>query len=289
VCLPRDVVRNTIRRLSRWTGAGYHPPVMAERPDRNHFYGDAVVYDILHAAGTAAEARMLAGIARSCAGRDGPRTFLEPGCGTARHLRWLVRRGHRGIGLDLAPHMIDDARRRAARAGLADRLSLFVADMTGFATRVRRRIDLAFTLINTIRHLPDDDAMLAHLGEVAACLGRRGAYVVGLSTTAYRTERASRDIWTGSRGRCRVVQTAWYRPPEPPGRLEIVRSVIRVRTPAGAERRECVFALRTYSREELLALIDRSPLRLDRVLDDDGRPADLPAADYCHLILRPAR
>lgn len=262
---------------------------MAARPDRNHFYGDAVVYDILHAAGTAAEARMLADIARTCTRRDGPCTFLEPGCGTARHLRWLARRGHRGIGLDLAPHMIDDARRRAGRAGVADRLALFVADMTAFAARVRRRADLAFTLINTIRHLPDDDALLAHLAEVAACLGRRGAYVVGLSTTAYARERPSRDVWTGSRGRCHVVQTAHYRPPEPPGRAETVRSVIRVRTPMGVERRECVFTLRTYSREELLAVIDRSPLRLDRVLDDDWRPADLPAADYCHLVLRPAR
>ena len=142
---------------------------MREAPDRNHFYGDAVVYDILHAAGTAAEARRL----------------------------------------------------------------------------------------------------------------------VGLSITEYGAERPTRDVWTAARGRCHVEQTAHYRPPEPSDRKETVRSRIRVRTPAGCERRECVFTLRTYTGDELLALIDRSPLRLERVLDVEWRTCDLPAADYCHLLLRP--
>ena len=260
---------------------------MREAHDRNHFYGDAVVYDILHAPGTAAEARRLVGLAAACARRAGPFTFLEPACGTARHLRWLARHRHRAIGFDLAPHMIDDARARAERAGVDDRVTLFVADMTDFAPRVRRRADLAFNLVNTIRHLPDDAAMLAHLAQVASCLWRRGAYVVGLSLTAYGAERPTRDVWTAARGRCHVEQTAHYRPPEPSDRKETVRSRIRVRTPAGCQRRECVFTLRTYSGDELLALIDRSPLRLERVLDVEWRTCDLPAADYCHLLLRP--
>lgn len=260
---------------------------MREAPDRNHFYGDAVVYDILHAPGTAAEARRLMGLAAACARRAGPLTFLEPACGTARHLRWLARHGHRAIGFDLAPHMIDDARARAARAGVDERVTVFVADMTDFAPRVRRRADLAFNLVNTIRHLPDDASMLAHLAQVASCLRRRGVYVVGLSITDYCAERPTRDVWIAARGRCHVEQTAHYRPPEPSDREETVRSRIRVRTPAGCERRECVFALRTYSADELLALIDRSPLRLDRVLDAEWRTRDLPAADYCHLLLRP--
>jgi SAM-dependent methyltransferase len=255
--------------------------------DRNHFYGDAVVYDILHASGTAAEARMLVGLAETCTQRRGPFTFLEPACGTARHLRWVARRHHRGIGFDLASHMIDDARSRGERAGVADRLTLFVADMTDFAHRVNRLSDLAFNLDNTIRHLPDDDAMLTHFEQVAKCLKRGGAYVIGLSTTAYGAERPTRDVWTGTRGRCHVVQTAHYRPPKPPGRSEIVRSRVHVQTPTGAERRSCVFTLRTYSSEQLLALIARSCLRLDRVLDHWGSSADLPVADYCHLLLRP--
>lgn len=260
---------------------------MHEASDRNHFYGDAVVYDILHAPGTAAEARVLVDLARDVTGRDGPFTFLEPACGTARHLRWLARRRHRGIGFDLAPHMIADARKRVARQGVADRVRLFVADMTDFAGRVPRKIDLAFNLVNTIRHLPDDDAMLAHFDEVGRRLKRRGAYVVGLSTSAYGAERPTRDTWIGARGRCRVVQTANYRPPDPPNRTETVRSRIRVETPAGADRRECVFTLRTYSRREFLALLDRSCLRLDRVLDDEGAPIPTPASDYALFVLRP--
>jgi|688.fasta_scaffold361224_2 SAM-dependent methyltransferase len=255
--------------------------------ERDHFYGDAVVYDILHASGTAAEGRMLEGIAARCSGRPGPFTFLEPACGTARHLRWLARRRHRGIGCDLASHMIDDARARAERAGIADRLRLFVADMTDFAAKVRRRADLAFNLVDTIRHLPDDAAMLTHFEQVAACLAPAGAYVIGLSTTLYGVERPTRDIWTGARGRCQVVQTAHYSPPAPPGRTETVRSRIRIRTPSSGERRDCVFSLRTYSRREIRRLIGRSCFRIDHVLDDEGRPGDLPEADYCHIVLRP--
>lgn len=260
---------------------------MPQAPDKNHFYGDAVVYDILHASGTAAEARAIEAIAAELTGHPGPYTILEPACGTARHLRWLARSNHHGIGFDLADHMIADARHRAERAGIADRLTLFTADMTDFAARMPRKADIAFNLINTIRHLPDDASMLAHFEQVHAALKRRAAYVIGLSTTIYGIEQPSEDIWTGARGPCRVIQTANYLPPDPPARTETVISHILVETPGGDDHRDCTFTLRTYSLEELLNLFDRSCMRLDRVLDDEGVPMAPPTLGYALFVLRP--
>lgn len=262
----------------------YPPPV----PDPSPFYADPVVYDILHARGTAGEARAIERIGHELSGHDGELTVLEPACGTARHLRRLAASGHRCVGFDLSEGMIIEAGVRARRAGIGDRMALFVADMTDFATRVRTKADIAFNLINTIRHLPDDASMLEHFAQVRACLKPHGAYVVGMSVTIYGVEQPSEDVWVGVRGPCRVTQTANYLPPESPDtRRETVLSHIHIQRPGNEEHRDCAFPLRTYSLGQFTALIDRSCLRLDRVTDDDGDPMEPPSLGYALFVLRP--
>lgn len=277
-----------------WTGTEtrVNPGSSARLPSRvseqTGFYADPTVYDILHAPGTADEARGVEVVARRLLGTDGPFVFLEPACGTARHLRQLARCGHRGVGFDLSGDMIDDARDRAHRAGLRDRLELFVGDMTRFASSVRARCDVAFNLINTLRHLPDDDAVLAHLSEVRACLKKRGLYVVGISTTVYGVEQPTEDVWPSARGRCRVTQVVNYLPPEEPGsRTETVLSHLHIERPSGDEHRDSVYTLRTYSLEEWRDLIDRSPFEIVDVADDMGAPVTPPRLGYALFTLRP--
>ncbi len=258
--------------------------------DKDHFYADPVVYDILHGPGTADEARVLETIARAMTGADGDAElhFLEPACGTARHLRRLAKNRHRCTGFDLSESMIEDARRRVERAGLRDRVDLFVADMTDFAAQVGRKADAAFNLINTIRHLPTDDAVLAHLEQTAACLKKRGVYIIGTSVTDYDLEMPSEDTWTGGRGACRVTQTVNYLPPEDAAsRTETVLSHIRVATPEHEDHRDSVYHLRTYNLEQWTDLIGRSAVRIDAVLDDLGEPMDPPTLGYALFVLRP--
>lgn len=264
--------------------------------DQSHLYSDPVVYDILHAPGTADEARVIQTIARGYAGHNRILTLMEPACGTARHLRALAKNGHRGIGFDLSDAMIDDARERAERAGLARRLTLFTADMTDFADALPHGAgpaDAAFNLINTIRHLHTDDAVLAHLGHIARCLTPRGVYLVGLSVTDYDLEQASEDVWVGARGACRVTQTVNYIPPErtpgvggPGDRTETVISHLAIAKPGGCEHRDSRYTLRTYTLGEWTALIDRSAMEICAVTDDTGGAMSPPTLGYALFHLR---
>jgi SAM-dependent methyltransferase len=266
-----------------------------DRTDQSHFYADPVVYDILHAPGTADEARVVQTLARRSCGHARALTLLEPACGTGRYLRALAKNGHRGIGFDLSGAMIDDARERAERAGLLKRLTLFTADMTDFADAVPRGVgpaDAAFNLINTIRHLHTDDAVRKHLAEVSRCLTPRGVYLVGLSVTDYDLEQPSEDVWVGARGPCRVMQTVNYVPPDrsaggPGDRTETVLSHLHIRTPGGEEHRDSRYTLRTYTLGEWTRLIDTSPMRIERVDDDAGEEIDPPTLGYALFVLRP--
>lgn len=249
------------------------------------FYDDPTVYDILHASGTAMEARGVEAVARKHHPRRRRFVFLEPGCGTARHLRKLAALGHHAIGFDLSQTMIDDANTRAARAGVARSCDLFVADMTGFADRVRTPVHAVFNLINTVRHLPDDRAMLRHFEHTARVLAPGGVYVVGISTTVPDIEQPSEDVWAGARGRCRVTQTVNYLPPGPGSRTETVISHLHIRRPRGDEHRDSTYTLRTYTLDEWASLIDRSALRIDRVCDEAGDDVDPPAMGYAWYCL----
>lgn len=250
------------------------------------FYRDPVIYDILHAQGTADEARGVELLARMNLGiEDGPLTFLEPACGTGRHLRWLATAGHRCVGFDMDRAMIDDARERAERAGLDARVELFVGDMASFAAGVPRPIHAAYNLINTLRHLGTDDDMLAHFRDIASVLAPGGVYIVGISTTIYGCEMPSEDVWTGARGPCRVTQTANYLPPEDDSRTETVISHLHIERPTGDEHRDSRYTLRTYSLDEWTTLIGRSALEIRRVTDEEGVEVPPPALGYAWYSL----
>ncbi len=243
------------------------------------FYDDPLVYDVLHAAGTAAEVRGMAKIAAKFgpAPRRGKPRWLEPACGSGRFLRAAHKRGIAVAGFDLSKPMIDFARKRQPQADAR------VADMTEFMIdRWRGRFDLAFNTINTIRHLPDDRAMLDHFAQIAQALKPGGVYVVGLSLSHYGHEGPAEDVWTASRGSLRVTQIVQYEPPSRRGRSERVHSHFVIERPRGTVHRDSSYTLRSYNLAQWSALIKRSPLRLIASIDEQSR--ELPAADGCYRL-----
>ena len=231
------------------------PPVRACEADWYHFPS---WYDILHAPGTASEVNGLERIERRFRGAAAGRgAWLEPGCGSGRYLRLAAARGRRVIGLDLRPEMIDYARRCFARRGLQG--GLFVADMTRF--RTQRPIGFAFCLINTIRHLPSDRAMLDHFASIARALRPDGVYAVGIELSRYGAQFPSEDTWEGRRGVVRVQQVAQYQPPDRRGRMERVVSHLVVTTPGGEQHLTSAYGLRSYNQREWDGLVARSALR----------------------------
>lgn len=255
------------------------------------FYSQPEVYDILHAPGTAGDVRAAVRTARRFVPVPlASQTWLEPACGTARHLRALARLGVRTIGFDLEPAMVAYAK-RAIRADAAEnRPRVFAADMRAF-DRERRlpRVNVAFNLINTIRHLGSDAAMLDHFRAIARVLAPGGVYLVGVSLAAYGLESPTEDVWIGRRGRTRVTQVVQYEPPSG-SRGEAARAerVISHKTITRGTREEHIdstYALRSYNLSQWRALVAKSPLREIGVADSDGRPAVAREPGYYVFVL----
>ncbi|GEM_PF-285806 len=238
-------------------------------------------YDVLHWPGTMAECRGLERIARRFAGctRGGPVFAFEPGCGTARHLRGLARRGHRGVGLDLAEPMLEYGRRRLERNGAANAVRLVAGDMTDFAPAdvlpedaadSAPGFDLAFCLANSVRHLPSDDAFVRHLRCVADVLRPSGVYALGLGLTVYGLEEESEDIWRGSRGSLSVTQMVQYLPAEAESRTERVVSQLAVNRPQGEVFVEHGYDLRSYDGPQFAAALEAAGMQVVGAVDEEG-------------------
>ncbi|MCB9840957.1 MAG: class I SAM-dependent methyltransferase [Phycisphaeraceae bacterium] len=269
-------------------------------PAQQDFYADPAIYDILHTPGTAEEVDALLALCRRFVPRSKRQratrtlTLLEPACGTGRYLRVLASRGHRAIGFDREGVMVEYAARRLERFGpLA---SVFQADFETFADHLPpASIDVAFTPINSLRHLQTDRAMLAHFGQVARVLRPGGFYAVGLSITAYGVEEPSEDVWEGARGTCRVRQVVQYLPA--PGRhgggagggadarSERVISHMTIFTPRGVREIDSTYSLRAYDLAQWRSLVDRSPLRIEAVVDEQGEDLALAPPGYGVFVL----
>lgn len=244
-----------------------------------------MIYDILHSPGTGEEVDDLTAIEQrwSPPGRS-RRCWLEPACGSGRYLRAARARGIDGIGFDINPDMIEYAGRRARRARGSASERYFVASMTDFADRVERPVTFAINPINTIRHLDTDEQMLAHFEQMARVLGPGACYCVGLSISLYGHEQASEDVWRGARGPCKVTQVVQFMPPHE-GRCEQVVSHLTIERGGAVEERVSEYALRTYSLDEWLELVERSALRLIATADMDGLATEPPRMGYAMFLL----
>jgi SAM-dependent methyltransferase len=251
------------------------------------------VFDILHEPGTRAEGRGLIRIARRFGAwpERGVPIFLEPACGSGRYLRALAGLGCRAVGFDVSPAMVAYARRTLRAAGLwalcaAGRrrgATAFRADMTHF--RVVYRADVVFSTINTIRHLPSDRAMLAHLARIRAALNPRGVCIIGLSLSL-RGESPGEDVWTARRAGVRVTQVVQYLPPRR-GRREWVHSHVVVRRRGVETHHDSRYWLRCYTRTRWNRLLARARFRTLGIVNEQGHDADPGRLGYALWVLRP--
>lgn len=272
---------------------------------RQDFYADALLYDILHQEGTSHDARVMTRIVRAhgpARPRGTPLTLLEPACGSGRYLLALAKTGCRAAGFDFSPAMVRYARASARARGVGGAVRVFAARMEDFALPAAWRAHGAFNLINSIRHLESDAAMLAHLRCMRAALVPGGVYVVGLGLCAYGIETESEDVWTGSRVvggvRTRVTQTVQYLPAPEAGRdsarkalrMERVISHMTVTRGSGARREErhidSAYVLRSYNMDQWRAIVGRAGWEIVAVTDQDGLAARPSEPGYYLWVLR---
>ena len=108
-------------------------------------------------------------------GTGGP--IPELAVGSGRLAVPLAEAGHQVTGVDLDPAMLERAGRRAAAAGVADRLALVAADLVDLRLPEAGRFGLAFIALNSLLVLATRAAQRAAFHTLAAHLRPGGVAV----------------------------------------------------------------------------------------------------------------
>jgi SAM-dependent methyltransferase len=106
---------------------------------------------------------------------DAGTTLLELGCGVGRWSRKLAARGALVTGVDLAPAMIAEARRRAVADGVAARCEFIEGDIADL--RLGRRFD-RILCVTVVQHILDPGRMQMALDGMAAHLAAGGRIIL---------------------------------------------------------------------------------------------------------------
>ena len=227
------------------------------------YYLDPLIYDLIYDGGTADQWRTLQLLAeRFEVSADG--VWLEPACGSGRLLVAAAAAGIAVAGFDREPRMLEFARGRLPKSA-----QLFEADYLDCATRLApQKFAFAFNLVNSIRHLESDAALIGHLDQMAALLAPNARYLVGLSLHDPATAEVEEDVFRGSRDGVTAVEVVQSLPPEPGERSELIVSHLTIERPGVApEHRDTSFSLRTYTAEEWEGAVAASQLRIDETFN----------------------
>jgi SAM-dependent methyltransferase len=211
-------------------------------------------YDLIFGADWKAEFDLLRACFDQHAGRPVGRLF-EPACGTGRLLIKFAQSGFDVAGNDLNPKAVDFCNDRLARYGFPR--SAFVGDMADFT--LRRKVDAAFNMINSFRHLPTERAARSHLKCVAAALARGGLYVLGLHLTPTEGPAIEDEAWSARRGNLTVNSYMWTRRRDMGARDEHLGMTFDVYTPTRSFRIEDEMHYRIYTAHHIRSLLKSVP------------------------------
>jgi SAM-dependent methyltransferase len=100
---------------------------------------------------------------------------LDVGCGVGRWSRLLASRGARVTGVDISPTMIEEARRRAAHLGLAERCRFETQHLAEL--NVGERFDLVLA-VTVLQHILDPIALRASFRRMVEHLAPGGRMVI---------------------------------------------------------------------------------------------------------------
>jgi SAM-dependent methyltransferase len=202
------------------------------------------------------------------------RRVFEPACGTGRLLIKLAQAGFEVGGNDLNEKAVDYCNARLTRYGFP--ASAVVGDMADF--RLRRKVDAAFNMINSFRHLSTEKAAEAHLRCVARALAKGGLYLLGLHLTPTRSQPIDREAWSARRGNLSVNSFMWTKKRDRRNRDETLGMTFDVYTPTRQFRIEDEMHYRIYTRPQMSRLLEKvSELEIAETYD------------FCYEIDHPIR
>jgi len=230
-----------------------------------HLYDYPKYYDLVYGSDWRAERDFLDRCFQRFA--DGAvRDLFEPACGTGRLMYRLAKAGYRTWGNDLNRHAVDYCNKRLARHGFPE--TAIVGDMSAFTlTDFSQQgcpraepFDAAFNTINSVRHLPSEEAIENHLRCVADAVRPGGLYCLGLHLTPTDGPRIEEESWSASRGNLTVVSSLWSEEIDLEARRESIgmRFDVFTLTEEFSIRDHCIY--RTYTAAQMQSLLDRVPM-----------------------------
>ena len=220
---------------------------------RSNLYDHPAYYDLVFGSDWKAEHDFLMG----CFEKHSPRTVervFEPACGTGRLLYRLAKQGFQVNGLDLNSHAVEYCNARFRRHGLPE--TAFVGDMTDF--RLKTKVDSAFNMINSFRHLCEEAQAEAHMQCMARALRRGGLYILGLHLTPLTRQPMEEESWSARRGNLCVNTRLQTIDRNLSSRRERFRMDCDVYTPTRSFRLTDEIQFRTYTFDQFDRLIHNS-------------------------------
>ncbi len=184
------------------------------------------------------------------------RRLFEPACGTGRLMVKFAAAGYEISGNDLSCKAIEYCNARLERRGLPPTAA--VGDMARF--RMPRKVDAAFSTINSFRHVPSEQAAEDHLRCVAAVLAIGGLYVLGFHLTPVTPagrQACDQESWSARRGRLAVLSRMWSISVDRRRRRERVGMTLDVHTPNRRFRLAEEMIFRTYTARQFRCLLNR--------------------------------
>jgi ubiquinone/menaquinone biosynthesis C-methylase UbiE len=118
---------------------------------------------------------------------------LEVGCGIGRWSRSLAGSGAIVTGIDLAPAMVAEARRRATAAGVAERCEFVEGDVAEM--RFGRRFE-QILCVTVLQHILDNERMQEALNRMAEHLAPNGRVVLLEAAPSVRDARCDTPTFT---------------------------------------------------------------------------------------------
>lgn len=181
--------------------------------------------------------------------------IFEPACGTGRLLVKLGQAGYEVGGNDLNEKAVKYCNDRFERHGLPR--TVFVGDMADF--KLKKKVDAAFNMINSFRHLPTEQAAVSHLNCVAESLNKGGLYILGMHLTPTDDDWEGEEEWHARRGNLSVISRLWTTGFDRKTRMETLNLTFDVRTPTKHFTLRDQMYYRTYTRFQIKAFFKKVP------------------------------
>ncbi|MFW5972430.1 MAG: SAM-dependent methyltransferase [Bacteroidota bacterium] len=226
-------------------------------------------YELVYQARNAREAEHVIDLIIELTSPPPEASIIDIGCGRGRHAIELARRGFDVTGIDLSGQSVEEARRRAQRAGV--RVTFERRDMR--EPYCKACMDLVLNLFTAFGYFADEEDHLRAVCSMAENL-RTGGFIVQdfLNEDLVRRSFVPED--QAERNGVHIRQLRW---------IDHDRINKRIMISKGDERREFFESVRLFSLDDFRAMYEHCGLEIVHTLGSyDGEPY---SADSPRLIL----